>query len=752
MKDSTGTPYTGSKLVKFTLYDGVGTEIWNSGFNSTTFADGLVTVELGAPPHPALPTGSWRTDTALTLGITVDTDPEIAPRIPFNSTGYAFHAGTADSLTGFDAMGFVRKAGDTMSGPLNIVSQPGWGADSASTSLMVSSHSKAWHTIGDGLGDVRIGDSTFGLSIGVDTATGLKGWTTIWSEGEREIIRLASRTSSSQLVVDGNTDHVYTWSNFSVNSTLNKTGLSVLSGNNWRWDVGAGNGDIYLGSNTTGLRIGHSTSGAGSGSARFWTDGGLVNLMTFGSPVAGDVLRIDADSNNVRTYGELGVGTGTSPPVAPLHVRSQNQYRWDIGDGLGDVLIEDGSGGLSIGVAPSGEVSFWSSGGTFENISIGSPTTGDMLRFEPQSDQMSIYQDTYWWDSTGNFGLWALPDAHQFSVMGGTDHNNKVTLLGNADFGSIWMYDSNVVATAVLEARTLGGGGALQLSRRDGSAGASLAAGADGTGSRLLLYDGGGTPQIELRAGEPGDFSVTLPDSAISNSEILDEPGLAFNRRTTLISNLAKSNTSQDFVSVNITTPADGYVAVEGVGYFSCQGDDAAFGWAQVSETSNRVQESGQFHWVGPTGFGNTSGDYTYHSIPIKRFYFKAQGSYTFYLQGNAYVSNAVSSDVDLLAPTWLQATYYPVAYGTASTLAESAGDFESATQVSVKDPLTGKASQVYRVDLRELELKSKAARLKALEAQQDALKAELELQRARMKDSDSPIVHAGQIDSEVQQ
>ena len=191
MKDSTGTPYDGTSLVKFAIYDSSGTEIWNSGFHPLTFVGGLVTVQLGAPPHPSLPTGAWRSDTALTLGITVDTDPEIAPRIPLTSTSYAFHAGTADSLAGFDAMGFVQIDGDTMSGPLSILSQPGWMFDSAAPSLMINSHDKTSYLSGDGLGDFRIGNDSAGFSIGADTFGG-GGYASLWTQGTSEILDLGS--------------------------------------------------------------------------------------------------------------------------------------------------------------------------------------------------------------------------------------------------------------------------------------------------------------------------------------------------------------------------------------------------------------------------------------------------------------------------------------------------------------------------------------------------------------------------------
>jgi len=96
---TSGTPYDGSKLVKFTIYDGASAAVWNSGFISVTFNNGLCAVKLGESPQPALPTSNWTSDTGLTLGITVDVDPEIAPRTRFTTVGYAMHAKNSETAS-----------------------------------------------------------------------------------------------------------------------------------------------------------------------------------------------------------------------------------------------------------------------------------------------------------------------------------------------------------------------------------------------------------------------------------------------------------------------------------------------------------------------------------------------------------------------------------------------------------------------------------------------------------------------------
>lgn len=109
LTDSSGAPYTGTKLVKFTIYDNTSTNIWNSGFINITFTDGLFSVILGDSPQPTLPSAAFSSDTLLTLGITVDTDSEISPRTRFTTVGFSFqsqNAQNADLLDGLNSTDF----------------------------------------------------------------------------------------------------------------------------------------------------------------------------------------------------------------------------------------------------------------------------------------------------------------------------------------------------------------------------------------------------------------------------------------------------------------------------------------------------------------------------------------------------------------------------------------------------------------------------------------------------------------------
>jgi hypothetical protein len=95
LTQSDGTPFTGSKQVRFVIYDGTGTEAWSSGSVTVDFLDGLFAVKLGESPQPELSYKIFE-DTSLTLGIAVESDPELVPRTRFTTHPYAFWANVAE--------------------------------------------------------------------------------------------------------------------------------------------------------------------------------------------------------------------------------------------------------------------------------------------------------------------------------------------------------------------------------------------------------------------------------------------------------------------------------------------------------------------------------------------------------------------------------------------------------------------------------------------------------------------------------
>jgi len=389
------------------------------------------------------------------------------------------------------------------------------------------------------------------------------------------------------------------------------------------------------------------------------------------------------------------------------------------------------------------------------------------LRTNPYTYRSATSQQA---DSIGGLSLFDLADRFvdtSGDVMTGVLHNDRSTQdagpsidVENFNDGYVG-YWNNLAGNWAIHAEAMGDDNLWNIAIATAAIGNNSSAEANrglysvagGTGSVNIGVQGVTQMDgVENYSGyfQSGDFVVTgpassgtlgvqLPPNAISDDEILDEPGVAFSRRSTPISPLTESSTSQNFVTVTITTPDDGYIMLDGVGYFVCSGNGSQFAWIQISETSNAVLEGGHYTWVNAYDYANAVGSYTYESAPVKRFYFKAAGTYTFYLQGNAYAANDGSTGVGLLAPTWLQATYYPRAYGTASTVVESPGDFESATRVFISDPMTKASSVAYEVDLRELEVRAAQTALAAERARRELVEARLSAANGAVRSTATP-------------
>lgn len=116
LADATGSPLTGTYPMTFHLYDSPGLDaypLWTENYigpNSIKVSDGLFNVMLGslAPiPHTLLQEHS-----SLWLGITVDTDNEMTPRVQLGSAPYASSANyalNAEKLNGLTAAEIINE-------------------------------------------------------------------------------------------------------------------------------------------------------------------------------------------------------------------------------------------------------------------------------------------------------------------------------------------------------------------------------------------------------------------------------------------------------------------------------------------------------------------------------------------------------------------------------------------------------------------------------------------------------------------
>ena len=245
----------------------------------------------------------------------------------------------------------------------------------------------------------------------------------------------------------------------------------------------------------------------------------------------------------------------------------------------------------------------------------------------------------------------------------------------------------------------------------------------DGAGNPTMHLLGN-TSDVVMNMGLSGDASVALPSSAVSSTEMLNEPGIAQGYVHGTGVDVVTGVVMADIVTVQITTPASGYIVVEAGGQHAIDTNGSVSNYAdlQIDETAggaldNHYLVSGYVGSGGPTAIG-------YHPIAVRRTYFKGAGTYTFRLEARGTNSAGLTSYI------WnpvITATYYPTAYGTVTAAPNlaSSGDADSAAP-SVSSAGIQRGGETRTVDLRELEIE-------ALRAREAAAKAELALMKARV-------------------
>lgn len=221
-----------------------------------------------------------------------------------------------------------------------------------------------------------------------------------------------------------------------------------------------------------------------------------------------------------------------------------------------------------------------------------------------------------------------------------------------------------------------------------------------------------------------GDASVALPDDAISADEILDEPGIAFQRNSSLITFTQGAGSMTDIETVTITTPASGYIVVraEIVGY-TVGSTGANFGQSQIDQSAGGGLQAGHYQYWGHYGATNQH----YNNVSHTRIYYKIAGTHTFRVEGIAYASNG-SGAITRTTGAWMLATYYPTSYGSVATVAANPGDYDNARTQSVEDQ-DGNITTVYEVDLRDLEIRATRARLEAERLERELAQAQFNKQ-----------------------
>ncbi|MFH1686001.1 MAG: hypothetical protein ABIE70_00595 [bacterium] len=252
-------------------------------------------------------------------------------------------------------------------------------------------------------------------------------------------------------------------------------------------------------------------------------------------------------------------------------------------------------------------------------------------------------------------------------------------------------------------------------------------------GGLILLRDINEATQIRLDAGGDGNGSVSLPDNAIDDDEILNEPGIARDKDTWFIE--IPDTLPTTCIYSTLRAPASGYIVAFGRGYMWMTGEQ--HGGVEVALTTVADGWPGNSHEIR-MGVGrepNRGYDLVRRdAFSIERVWaVDSAEAITCYLRSRRTDLNA--DYVAIHNPSVLM-MYFPTSYGTVSSWvsAEEAAGFDRARAFDIGDPQdpSSPTETVYQVDLRELELKALRKRIEAEAAERRLLEAQKRDQERR--------------------
>ena len=178
-------------------------------------------------------------------------------------------------------------------------------------------------------------------------------------------------------------------------------------------------------------------------------------------------------------------------------------------------------------------------------------------------------------------------------------------------------------------------------------------------GGELDLRDDAGVSTINLHGGQTGNTSVEFPTDAIYDDEILDEPGVANQVRSSFF--FTPTGPDEKMDSVDITIPTSGYVEVTAGCYLNL--------W-HINGTTTRINigiaKNGLISFTDPGAVESSmpsSAPTGIYQIPCTstRLYSESAGTHRYYFN----VDKLAGADPSMnIAQIYIRAKFYPTAYG----------------------------------------------------------------------------------------
>jgi len=356
---------------------------------------------------------------------------------------------------------------------------------------------------------------------------------------------------------------------------------------------------------------------------------------------AGDGHSLDADDGSpvdavyVDEDGKVGIGLTNIQHTLHVHKASSSDPSIGLtnsssgGTSSDGVMLKLTSGtGANLQNHENGNLTFWTgnpaararlySDGLFEVGSLQKTGALDILRAGISDPVVSCYSDTYG--------------------------------------GHVEVYDEAGNLAGQFEVDNSGTGGHLQISRDDAY---GTEKGIDLNGNWAASEE----PALRIMGSARGAYffmdytgssSVQLPADAINDAEILNEPGVASDVKTTSVGLGTGSYTT--ITSKSITVPASGYVLVmAGCTIRAVHGGGMSDADIGVSDSPSSLPSTQMMTFTIPSA--TAAGTYRFPGAYHTVFPVAAAGTYTYYFLGQEY-SGAIS-----IWDIQLSLAYFPTAY-----------------------------------------------------------------------------------------